>query len=144
MKKIILSTLMLIGITFTTQAQEVGIRFGDVLGNDVAIDGMFSSGQYSRLHADVSFGKNAVGAELLWDFLYKPVGSSDFKWYVGVGPSALIGNDFWLGASGEVGIEYHFDGAPIAIGLDWRPTLWIVKDTEFRSGGFGLNVRYVF
>lgn len=143
MKKNILSVMMLIGTAFATQAQEVGIRFGDVAGNDVAVDAVFSAGKYSRLHADLSFG-DGVGAELLWDFLYKPLGSSDFKWYVGVGASTIINDPFWLGASGEIGLEYRFEGAPIVIGADWRPTFWIVEDTDFHAGGFGINVRYAF
>ena len=51
---------------------------------------------------------------------------------------------FFLGVSGEIGIEYHFDTVPIAIGLDYRPTFWIIEETDFDAGGFGLNIRYVF
>lgn len=133
-----------IGGSYFSNAQEVGIRFGNVDGNDVAVDGIFGLGEFSRIHADVSFGNDSVGIDALWDFLYKPLGIDDFKWYVGAGPSLLIGDPFRVGASGEIGIEYKFDGAPIAIGLDWRPTFWIVEDTDFDAGGFGLNVRYVF
>ncbi|HEY6171226.1 MAG TPA: outer membrane insertion C- signal [Candidatus Kapabacteria bacterium] len=140
MKKLILFiSLMMAG---TVSAQEVGIRWGDVLGNDFAIDAVFSLAEFSRVHADVSFG-NGVGVEAIWDFLYRPLGES-FNWYVGVGPSVLIDDPFWLGFSGEVGLEYHFDGAPIAIGADWRPTFWVIEDTDFHAGGFGINARYVF
>lgn len=143
MRKLILSTLLFLGVTFTSNAQEVGIRFGDVVGNDVAIDAIFSSGEFSRIHADVSFG-NGVGVEVLWDFMYRPLGGSDFKWYLGVGPSALIDDPFWLGVSGEAGLEYRFKGAPIVLGADWRPTFWIIDDSDFRADGFGINARYVF
>lgn len=143
MRKIILSSLLFFGFTFNSNAQEIGIRFGDVVGNDVAIDAVFSSSQYSRIHADVSFG-SGVGVEVLWDFMYRPLGSSDFKWYLGVGPSALIDDPFWLGISGEAGIEYRFKEAPIVLGADWRPTFWIIDDSDFRAGGFGINARYVF
>ena len=143
MRKIILSSLLFFGFTFNSNAQEIGIRFGDAVGNDVAIDAVFSSSQYSRIHADVSFG-SGVGVEVLWDFMYRPLGSSDFKWYLGVGPSALIDDPFWLGISGEAGIEYRFKEAPIVLGADWRPTFWIIDDSDFRAGGFGINARYVF
>ncbi|MGG7036107.1 MAG: hypothetical protein ACI7YS_13065 [Flavobacterium sp.] len=142
MKKIILASLMFCGFTFTMQAQEVGVRFGDVVGNDIGIDAVFSSGS-SRIHADVSFG-NGVGVEVLWDVLYKPLGSSDFHWYLGAGPSALIDDPFWLGISGEAGLEYRFKGVPIVLGADWRPTFWIIDDSDFHSGGFGINARWVF
>jgi hypothetical protein len=130
-------------LSFAASSQELGLRFGDVLGNNVAIDGVFRTGK-NRIHADVSFG-DGVGIEVLWDLIYKPLGGEAFNWYLGVGPSVLIGDDpFLLGASGELGLEYRFKGAPIALGLDWRPTLVIVENTDFRAGGFGLNVRYVF
>ena len=143
MKKLIL-VFTLFCANQMVHSQEIGIRFGDVTGNDVAVDGVFSSGKFSRIHADVSFGNDGVGADALCDFIYKPVDGDNLKWYLGAGPSVFIGNDFLLGASGEVGLEYRFEEVPIALGLDWRPTLWIVEQTDFHAGGFGLNVRYVF
>jgi hypothetical protein len=143
MKKLLL-VLAFIGAIQFASAQEIGIRFGDVSGGDVAVDGVFSLGNMSRVHADVSFGDGGVGIDALWDFLYKPVDGESLKWYVGAGPSMVINDEFLLGASGEIGLEYRFQEAPIAIGLDWRPTLWIVEETKFHTGGFGLNVRYVF
>ena len=145
MKKLLLGLSLVMSLTLT--AQEVGIRFGNTAAsgesNNVAIDGVFSAGKFSRIHADVSFG-DGVGIDALWDFLYRPLGGEAFSWYVGAGPSIFIGNDFWLGASGEVGIEYAFNGVPIVLGIDWRPTFWIIDDTSFEAGGFGFNVRFRF
>jgi hypothetical protein len=126
------------------QAQELGIRFGDAMANksSVAIDGVFALGKFSRIHGDVSFG-NGVGVELLWDFLYRPIEKSPINWYVGVGPSLYLGSPFALGASGEIGVEYRFQEAPIAIGLDYRPTFVLVETTAFVNS-FGFNIRYVF
>jgi len=143
MKKFLLG-LLFMGSMHFVNAQEIGVRFGDVTGNDVAVDAVFSAGKFSRIHADVSFGNGGVGVEALYDFIYRPLGSESFNWYMGAGPSAFIGDDFQLGLSGEVGLEYRFKGAPIAIGVDWRPTLWVLEDTDFHAGGFGLNVRFVF
>ena len=146
MKKLIrIFTLsgMVFFLTQNAKAQEVGLRFGEVVGGNVAIDGMVSVGRFSRIHADVSFG-NGVGVEALWDFLYRPLGDEGFNWYVGVGPSLRISDPFFFGVSGEIGIDYHFNGAPIALGLDWRPTFWLIETTDITGDGFGLNVRYVF
>jgi len=143
MKKLILSFVFFCSIQ-SAFSQEVGIRFGNNTGGSVAVDGIFSLGEFSRIHADVSFGNDSVGIDALWDFIYKPIGNEDIYWYVGAGPSLFIGDNFRIGASGEIGLEYQFDEAPIAIGLDWRPTFWIVEDTEFDAGGFGFNIRYVF
>lgn len=140
MKKLILGIFLMSSVALS--AQELGIRFGQVSGeNNVAVDGIFQAGP-GRIHANVSFG-DGVGLDALWDFIYKPLGEESFNWYVGVGPSVYFGDDFFLGASGEIGLEYSFD-APITIGLDYRPTFWIVEDTSFEWGGFGLNIRYRF
>lgn len=143
MKKLIVLSAIFFTSLSVASAQELGIRFGDVLGNDVAVDGIFALGEFSRLHADVSFG-NDVGIEVLYDFFYKPLGDTPgLNWYIGVGPSLYLSDPVFLGASGEIGLEYHFD-FPMAIGADWRPTFWIIEETDFRGDSFGLNVRYVF
>lgn len=142
MKKLLL-LLAFLSLTKLTNAQELGIRFGDVLRNSVAVDGLFQVGEFSRVHADLSFG-DGVGVEALYDFLYKPLGGEAFNWYVGAGPSLLIDDPFYLGFSGEIGLDYHFNEVPISLSADWRPTFWIIEDTDFWGGGFGLNVRYVF
>ncbi|MBK0368480.1 hypothetical protein [Flavobacterium agrisoli] len=132
---------------FTMQmvsAQEVGVRFGSGSGGDFAVDGVFGLGKFSRIHADVSFGDGGVGIDALWDFLYRPLGGEAFNWYVGVGPSMNIDDPFWLGVSGEIGLEYRFKQVPIVLGVDWRPTFWIIDDTDFSADGFGINIRYNF
>lgn len=143
MKKLILLSAFLF-ISALGFSQELGARFGEVLGNNVAIDAMVSTGKFNRLHLDVSFGDRGVGVEALWDFLYRPLGGEAFNWYAGAGPSILIGDPFLLGFSGEAGLEYRFNSVPIALGLDWRPTFYIIEDTDFDAGGFGFNVRYIF
>jgi hypothetical protein len=129
--------------TLTGFSQEVGIRFGDALGGNVALDAVFGTGS-SRIHADLAFG-NGVGLEVLWDVIYDQLGTSPLNWYLGVGPSALIrDNYFGLGVAGELGLEWVIEGAPITIGADWRPVFVLIEDTDFRADSFGLNVRYRF
>lgn len=143
MKKISLFTLFVILVSFSSFAQEVGIRLGNATGGNAAVDVVFSTSKYSRIHADVSFGKG-VGADVLWDFLYRPLGGEALNWYAGVGPYAFIGEPFQLGAVGEVGLEYRFEGVPIALGADWRPYFRLIDNTSFGADGFGLNIRWVF
>jgi len=139
--------VLMLTLSFTLSAQELGLRLGNIPvsgeTNNVALDGIFSLGEFSRVHANVSFG-DGVGVDALWDFIYRPLGEEGLNWYVGAGPSLFIGNDFWLGVSGEIGLEYAFNGAPIVLGLDYRPTFWLIDDTSFEMEGFGLNVRYRF
>src|SRR6478735_10250021 len=142
MKKLLI-VFAFIAICSAAQAQELGVRFGDVLGNNVGVDALFSAGKFSRIHADVSFG-SGVGVEALWDFLYRPLGGEAFNWYAGAGVSMLIDDPFWLGASGELGLSYTFNNVPISLSADWRPTFYIIENTDFHAGGFGVNARFVF
>ena len=142
MKKLLL-LISFMWCSYVGTSQEFGVRFGEVLGNTVALDMVFRSGEFNRIHADLSFG-NDVGLEVLWDLVYRPLGGEAFNWYLGIGPSMLFSDPFLFGLSAEAGLEYRFASVPIAVGADWRPTLFLVEDTEFETGGFGFNVRFVF
>ena len=142
MRKIVLFIFCFIWLSGIVNAQELGLRFGDTVGNTVGIDGIFalSSG---RIHGDVSFG-DGVGVEVIYDFMYGQLGEEAFNYYIGAGAYTWLWKDFNLGISGELGIEYHFTGFPLALGLDWRPSLTLVDDSKFHADRFGLNIRYVF
>ena len=144
MKKKLLVLCTILSLSSLAQAQELGVRFGEIVGGNVAIDGVFSSGQFSRIHADVSFG-HGLGVEALWDVIYRPLaGAEGFYWYVGVGPYLYFDDPFQLGVSGELGIEYRFKDAPFVLGADWRPTLRIVENTDMLWDRAGFNIRYIF
>lgn len=145
MRKILFLTLIICGINLTCKAQEVGIRFGNFSGSNVAIDGVFSLGKYSRIHSNLAFGNGGVGIDFIWDFWHQQIGGEQsLSWYAGVGPTVFLANDFHMGASGEIGIEYHFTSAPIAIGFDWRPYFQIVDNTNFHADNIALNLRFCF
>jgi len=135
----------------TSNAQnvgELGVRWGDVTGGDFAIDGIIGLGQFSRIHANVSFGGGELsgtdfGIDAIWDFIYRPLGGEAFNWYAGAGPFLGFGDIFSLGAAGEIGLQYTFN-FPMSLSIDWRPYFRLVEDTDFYAGGFGLNLRYVF
>ena len=142
MKKALLVMCLLCVLSAAGFTQEVGVRFGNISGGNVALDGVFSTSKFSRIHADLSFG-DGMAIDLLWDFYYQPFGNEAFDWYIGAGPYSFLGNPFQLGLAAEIGLEYHFKGIPIAIGGDWRPVLSIIDNTDFDWGGFGFNVRLV-
>lgn len=144
MKKTLLIIAFIIGSLIGANAQEIGVRFGEVSGGNVAIDAVFSTGNFNRIHADLSFGANGVGIDAIWDMYVQRLGNEAFNWYVGVGPYTYIGYDFRLGAAGELGIEYHFKDIPIALGGDWRPYFHFISETGAQLNSFGLNVRWVF
>ncbi len=144
LKVLVILFVLGIGVSLESQAQEVGIRFGNVNGNNVAVDGILALGDFSRIHANVSFGGDGVGIDAIWHPLFRPVGNSDFMWYAGFGPSLFLGDPFVFGAAGEVGIEYPIRDVPITIGVDYRPVFVIVEETSFRGNGFGFNIRWRF
>jgi hypothetical protein len=142
MKKALLVMCLLFVLSAAGFTQEVGVRFGNISGGNVALDAVFSTSKFSRIHGDLSFG-DGMAIDLLWDFYYQPFGKEAFNWYVGAGPYAFFGSPFQLGLAAEIGLEYHFRGIPIAIGGDWRPVLRIIDNTDLDWGGFGFNVRLV-
>jgi hypothetical protein len=144
MKKLFLIAAFTLTAYYFADAQEIGVRFGGTNGaGGVALDGVFGTGA-GRIHGDLGFYKDGVGIDLLWDFIYKPLGDEAFNWYLGAGPTTYIGNDFWLGVCGEIGLEYRFNSVPISLGIDWRPTLWVIEETGFGADSFGLAARFRF
>ncbi len=142
MKKIMLFVCLLLLAAVLANAQEVGVRFGNVSGGNVALDAVFSTTKFSRVHTDLSFG-DGIAIDIIWDFQYKPLGNEAFDWYVGVGPYSYLGSPFQLGLIAEFGLEYHFKDIPLAIGGDWRPFLRVIDHTDVGWNGFGFNVRLV-
>jgi hypothetical protein len=144
MKKLYLIAAFTLTAYYFGNAQEVGVRFGGTNGaGGVALDGVFGAGP-GRIHADLGFYKDGVGIDVLWDFIHKPLSGEAFYWYLGAGPTTYISDDFWLGLSGEIGLEYRFNTVPISLGVDWRPTLWVIEETIFRADSFGLCARFRF
>ena len=148
MKKVLIVFALLTATLAVSQAQEIGVRFGSFTGyGGVALDGIFATGEFSRIHGDLSFGRG-IGIDALWDFIYRPLGNEAFDWYLGAGPFLFIpfdsANDFGLGAIGELGLSYTFASVPISISGDWRPYFRLLETTNISFGGFGVNVRFVF
>ncbi len=139
MKKLLSALFVTLFLLNFGNAQELGIRFGDIVGNNVAIDGM-----YKQFHGDISFGSGGVGIEALYDFFQKPLKGEAFSVYAGGGLFTWLGDPFLLGVSGEIGLAYHFNNVPISLSFDWRPSLTIIDNTNFNVDRFGFNIRYVF
>ena len=141
MQKIVLVCLMF--FAYHVGAQEIGVRFGDMYGNNIAMDATIPV-KNKRIHATVSFGGN-VGVDAIYDFAVASMfRSPDLRYYAGVGLTTLFASEFKLGVMGEVGLEYGFPRTPLTVGLDYRPAIIIIEKMDFIYGNFGLNVRYRF
>ena len=155
MKKIILSAFMLIGLAFSTQAQEIsknalGLRLGDNDGFGGEISYQRGLSDNNRLELDLGWrNSNNVDAFKLTG-LYQWVWNIDggFNWYAGVGGGvgswSIDNNNFddngtFAFVAGDLGIEYGFDEVPILLSLDIRPELYFNSD-DFRNDNFGPDI----
>ena len=161
MKKIILSAIMLMGLTFTSQAQEIsknalGLRLGDNEGFGWEVSYQKSLSKNNRLEVDLGWrnSKNYNALKLVG--LYQWVWNIDgaFNWYAGVGGGLATWNNSdnttndggtLLLAAGDIGVEYNFD-IPLLLSLDLRPEMYF--GDGYRTNSFGpdiaLSVRYKF
>ena len=168
MKNVIFSTIMLIGLACSSQAQSVsknaiGLRLGDNDGFGGEVSYQRKLGTKNRLELDLGWrNSNSVDAIKLAG-IYQWFWNIDkgFYWYAGVGGGLGSwsynnnnnnnnnGNDTngaFVFAAGDIGIEYNFD-FPLQLSLDFRPELYFNSD-EFREDNFGpdvaIGVRYRF
>lgn len=114
---------------------------------DVAVDGVYALKSGRRLHGNIGFGDRGLGLDLLHDWVFTFDGNERFAFYAGLGGSLYFldnaGDDIFLGITGEVGFEYRFE-IPLTLGLDYRPAVFIIPDTDTANNGLGLNIRYRF
>ena len=144
MKKTIVTAVMLIGLTFTAQAQEIaknalGLRLGDNKGFGGEITYQRGLTNNNRLEADLGWRKSEGVDAFKLTGLYQWVWDIDknFNWSVGVGAglgsysTPTTKSNTFAYIAGDIGIEYGFDKAPILLSLDFRP--------EFGGHGYYTN-----
>ncbi len=164
MKKLILSAFMLLGLAFSTQAQDIsknalGLRLGDNDGFGGEISYQRGMGSNNRLEVDLGWrnSKDVNAFKLVG--LYQWVWNIDggFNWYAGVGggvgswsietSGVKESGSFILGA-GDIGIEYNFSEIPLQLSLDFRPEIYFGGDYADYRDSFGpdlaLGIRYKF
>jgi hypothetical protein len=168
MKKIILSAIMLIGLAFSAQAQDIsknalGLRLGGNNGFGGELSYQRALGSNNRLELDLGwrnrsndnfYDDDAIKLTGLYQWVWNIDGG--FNWYAGIGGGVgsydrkyndnrdYDNNGVFAFAAGDIGIEYNFD-IPLLISLDFRP--------EFGGNGYyeenygsdvALSLRYQF
>jgi hypothetical protein len=158
MKKLILSAFMLIGLAFSSQAQDIsknalGLRLGDNNGFGGEISYQRGLSSDNRLELDLGWRNSKSIDAFKLTGIYQWVWEIDngFNWYAGVGgglgswSASNDNNGSFVYIAGDIGIEYNFDEVPIQLSLDARP--------EFGSGDYfdndnfldiALGIRYRF
>lgn len=157
MKKIILSSIMLIGLAFTTQAQDIsknalGLRIGDNSGLGAEISYQKALSSNNRLELDLGWRNSKDVDAFKLAGIHQWVWNIDgaFNWYAGAG--AGLGsyssngiNGSFAYIAGDIGIEYGFEEAPILISLDFRPEIGGHGYYENNYGSdIALGLRYKF
>lgn len=149
MKKFALMAIaVLIGTAAFAQNYKdaAGIRLG------YGVTGVYKTFVNSTQALDFEAGINFPGGLGLY-----AAGAYEWHWslnvdglYVYAGPGAALGlyfgehSAFNLGIQGVVGIEYKFPSIPLALSIDYKPTLYFLPSV---GGGFangGLGIKYVF
>jgi hypothetical protein len=162
MNKSILVATMLLGLTFSAQAQKIsknalGLRLGDNDGFGGELSYQRKLATNNRLELDLGWrNSNDVGLVKiagLYQWHWNIEGG--FNWYAGVGGGVgswsydrnkVSDKGTFAFVAGDLGIEYDFD-VPLQLSLDIRPEIYFNSDS-YRTNNFGpdiaLGIRYRF
>ncbi|WP_157491258.1 hypothetical protein [Flammeovirga sp. SJP92] len=117
---------------------ELGLRFL----SDVGIDMTYNLNK-NRLHFTGTFTHNFQLA-MYYDWMFNVSSAPGLSVYGGAGMAVRFEDWSPFGIGGNLGVQYAFSGAPIAVGFDWRPTWWLANHSYFDSGDFAFMVRFQF
>ena len=157
MNKTLLTTVIIIIVGFTMNAQEIsknalGLRLGgnNGFGGEISYQARLSGN--NRLELDLGWrnGKNYDGYKLAAIYQWVMPIEERFNWYVGLG-GGLGSYDFnnynnqdknykdtFVFAAGNIGIEYNFK-IPLLISLDFRPEFGF-GDSNYNNDGLDLDI----
>lgn len=161
MKKVFLTALLILGVTFASEAQTIaknaiGIRVGDSDGFGTELNYQRGLGDNNRLELGLGWNSNQDVSAFKLTGLYQWVWNIDggFNWYAGVGGG--VGsidfdddrfdnrdNETFVFAAGDVGIEYNFD-FPLLLSLDFRPEFGFGDYRDDLGFDIALGIRYQF
>jgi len=102
-----------------------------------------------------AFRYQGIGLTGLYEVHGKAFNSSDFNWFIGGGGHVYVwGNDrpkfldrqqtTVLGLDGILGLEAKLRGIPLAVSLDWKPTINIINYGGFWGDEIALSLRYTW
>ncbi|RYE11807.1 MAG: hypothetical protein EOP44_00420 [Sphingobacteriaceae bacterium] len=123
----------------------------------ISLTGKFFIADKAAIEAIVRYRNySGLGSEINLTVLYEYHGHingvSGLRWYGGGGAYAGhfsydgggSGSSTNFGISGVVGLEYKFNGVPIAVSADWQPVYILNGDSGFASDNGGIGVKYTF
>ena len=140
------------------QNYKTGLGLGIDFGDGPTLVGPSLRHHFSRntaLQAEVLFGGNTTVIQGFLQYNAPVKGAAGLDWYLGGGPKVQIydKNRYFFDDNYTavylvpmVGLDYKLSGAPLAIGFDWRPSIY-VGDNSFlgtEAGRFGVAFRFIF
>jgi hypothetical protein len=121
-----------LGIDFGEGATLVGPSFKHFFGEN-------NVGKF-----EVLFGKY-VAIQGFYEYHKMFDGAPGLQWFAGLGMGVgLDENNSAFLIKPTAGLDYKIDGVPLAFSFDWRPTVFIADESEFRAPRFGLGFRFAF
>lgn len=149
-KSLILSlTLLLCVVASKVSAQDYNYAIGVSLGGNIGLNGKAKLSYNNAIEAglDYTLHKDAINLYAVWQY---HAGLADGLFaYIGggfnIGGSKYKtenGSKFNLGLDPNVGLEYKFAQSPIALGVDYRPSINIIGSALWTNASFKL--RYTF
>ena len=129
----------------------LGIRLGP--SNGVTFKSFINKN--AAIEAIATFRYQGIGLTGLYEIHCRAFNSRDFNWFIGGGGHVFVwGNDrpkfldreqsLVLGLDGILGLEAKLRGIPLAISLDWKPTINIVNYSGFWGDEIALSLRYTW
>ncbi len=129
------------------QPKSVGLRGGVFTG----ITGKyFVFDDSEAIEGIVSFDSEGLLITGLYEFHRYDFATESLRWYYGAGATARLGGtdemggSLQLGVDGIIGIEYLLGSSPLSLGLDWKPRLIFIGNSDFNSDDGAISLRYQF
>ncbi len=158
MKKTLLFSLFLITLSLLSQnanaqyKHAIGGRFGAANGISFKT---FNHNYDRALDLILNFQSRNDYSYFRFTGLYEihqDIENADgLRWYYGFGGTLgsrnykpTDNNELLLGIDGVIGLDYKFNGVPINLSLDWKPTLEVAPNTGLNAEGVGLSFRFTF
>ncbi|MCO4293732.1 hypothetical protein NF867_12740 [Solitalea sp. MAHUQ-68] len=157
MKKLFsLTIIVLLFSIASVKAQSYSTALGGRIGTESGITLKHFLKSKGALEGILAFNNHSFNLTGLYEVQGNAFSEPGLDWFVGGG--AHIGShrhyhnnhddydhttDF--GLDGILGLEYTFSGAPINIGVDWKPELNFISPYEgFYPDNFALSIRFTF
>lgn len=153
LKKIFITSLLIVAFTATINAQNYHTGLGVRLGydNGITLKNFFSPS--SAFEGILSFSPRYFQLTGLYEYQQPVPGAPNLDWYLGLGAhlggihkdKSHYDNALLLGADLIAGLEYIFPQAPFTVSLDWKPSFNFTNSyNDYWFAGLALSLRYTF